>query len=69
MGEEKDPLIREILGMNIPGMTYCFVNAQGINPYCGDFIELVRKGPKILLRAKGTVKHKVITTKRNLWNS
>ncbi len=69
MGEEKDPLIREILGMDIPGMTHRIVNAQGINPYYGNFIELARKGPKILLRAEGTVKHKVITTKRNLWNS
>lgn len=53
--EEKDPLIREILRMKIHGtMTYHGVNTLRINQYCGDFIELASKGPKILLRAKGS---------------
>lgn len=68
MRKEKDPLIREILRMNIPGMTYRAVNALRINLYCGDFIELARKGPRVLLRAKGTGLKSIAVITRALEN-
>lgn len=51
--EEKDPLIREILRMNIPGMAIYPVNALRNHGYSGNIIELASKGPEILLRARG----------------